>query len=45
MAYAKSRWQGRSVEDILEVPLDDEEKAALARSAETVRKSLAALDF
>jgi len=31
------------VEGIFEVPLDDEEKAAVARSAEAVRKSLAAL--
>jgi malate dehydrogenase len=31
------------VEDILEVPLDDEERAAVAGSAEAVRKSLAAL--
>jgi malate dehydrogenase len=33
------------VEGILEVPLDDEEKAAVARSAEGVRKSVAALDL
>jgi malate dehydrogenase len=33
------------VEGILEVPLHDEEKAAVARSAEAVRQSLAALGF